>query len=282
VLVKIEHRVCATDIHAAGTAGRSRRRRRSSHYEGVGIVRRVGQRDPACGGDRVAIPWLGWACGHCEYCTGWETLCEHHQNTGYAIDRVGPSMIGSAAYVGKVPRDRSLRGRTADVCGVTCKGGQGPGASLRLGSHLRHGGQHLAMQYARPSPARRWWPSTWSTGNQMAKGWCRVHGQRPRAGPRQRHKELRRGRRDRSPLARRRAGVWIASAGRAHSSSVGLLPKADQAPHFQTVWTDEIVRSIVGRVLIFGRSSKLHAAARPRSCTRLTTGQGHRGGAERA
>ena len=38
-------------------------------------------------GDRVAIPWLGWACGACEYCaSGWETLCEQQRNTGYSVN----------------------------------------------------------------------------------------------------------------------------------------------------------------------------------------------------
>jgi propanol-preferring alcohol dehydrogenase len=38
-------------------------------------------------GDRVAIPWLGSACGHCTYCVaGWETLCESQVNGGYAVD----------------------------------------------------------------------------------------------------------------------------------------------------------------------------------------------------
>ena len=34
-------------------------------------------------GDRVAVPWLGYACGTCRYClTGWETLCLSQRNTG--------------------------------------------------------------------------------------------------------------------------------------------------------------------------------------------------------
>ena len=38
-------------------------------------------------GDRVAIPWLGYACGTCEYCvSGWETLCLEQKNIGYSID----------------------------------------------------------------------------------------------------------------------------------------------------------------------------------------------------
>ena len=38
-------------------------------------------------GDRVALPWLGYACGTCRYCvSGWETLCEKQLNMGYFLD----------------------------------------------------------------------------------------------------------------------------------------------------------------------------------------------------
>src|ERR671939_659031 len=38
-------------------------------------------------GQRVAVPWLGRACGRCEHClSGWETLCEQQINTGYGCD----------------------------------------------------------------------------------------------------------------------------------------------------------------------------------------------------
>ena len=80
---------CHTDIHAAAgdwpvkpappfTPG----------HEGVGIVEKAGPgvslHNP---GDRVALAWLGSACGHRPYCiTGWETLCESQQNSGYSVD----------------------------------------------------------------------------------------------------------------------------------------------------------------------------------------------------
>ena len=53
----------------------------------------------------LAIPWLGWACGECDYCiTGWETLCERQKNTGYGVDGGwGEYALGYASYVGKVP-----------------------------------------------------------------------------------------------------------------------------------------------------------------------------------
>ncbi len=38
-------------------------------------------------GARVGVPWLGGACGHCEFCTtGRENLCAQARFTGYQID----------------------------------------------------------------------------------------------------------------------------------------------------------------------------------------------------
>src|SRR6266567_7125802 len=38
-------------------------------------------------GDRVGVPWLGWTCGSCRYCTsGRENLCPRARFTGYDID----------------------------------------------------------------------------------------------------------------------------------------------------------------------------------------------------
>jgi alcohol dehydrogenase, propanol-preferring len=38
-------------------------------------------------GRRVGVPWLGWTCGVCTYCTsGRENLCDRARFTGYTID----------------------------------------------------------------------------------------------------------------------------------------------------------------------------------------------------
>jgi propanol-preferring alcohol dehydrogenase len=38
-------------------------------------------------GRRLGVPWLGWTCGECRYCsTGRENLCERARFTGYDID----------------------------------------------------------------------------------------------------------------------------------------------------------------------------------------------------
>ena len=38
-------------------------------------------------GDRVGVPWLGWVCGECRFCTsGRENLCVRARFTGYTLD----------------------------------------------------------------------------------------------------------------------------------------------------------------------------------------------------
>jgi alcohol dehydrogenase, propanol-preferring len=38
-------------------------------------------------GQRIGVPWLGWACGECRYClSGRENLCDRARFTGYDID----------------------------------------------------------------------------------------------------------------------------------------------------------------------------------------------------
>ena len=108
VLVKIgASGLCHTDIHAAnGDWPVKPNPPFVPGHEGVGTVQRVGRGvTRVAEGDRVAIPWLGWACGECEYCTtGWETLCERQQNSGYSVDGAWAEYaLAYGAYVGKVP-----------------------------------------------------------------------------------------------------------------------------------------------------------------------------------
>src|ERR1700757_1824781 len=108
ILVKIEASgLCHTDMHAAnGDWPVKPTPPFVPGHEGVGIVQRVGRGGTRVAeGDRIAIPWLGWACGECEYCmTGWETLCERQQSSGYSVDGGWAEYaLASGGYVGKVP-----------------------------------------------------------------------------------------------------------------------------------------------------------------------------------
>ena len=83
VLVRMETcGLCHTDIHAAhGDWPVKPTPPFVPGHEGVGIVEQVGDGVTArTVGDRVAIPWLGHACGRCDHCiSGWETLCEEQR-----------------------------------------------------------------------------------------------------------------------------------------------------------------------------------------------------------
>src|SRR5688572_2358417 len=71
VLVKVEASgLCHTDIHAAhGDWPVKPTLPLVPGHEGVGIVAALGHGVTRLHeGDRIAVPWLGWACGECEHC----------------------------------------------------------------------------------------------------------------------------------------------------------------------------------------------------------------------
>ena len=84
--------LCHTDIHAAhGDWPIKPSPPFIPGHEGVGIVTELAAGEHAVGdrthkvavGDRVAMPWLGYACGCCNYCvSGWETLCHEQEMMG--------------------------------------------------------------------------------------------------------------------------------------------------------------------------------------------------------
>jgi propanol-preferring alcohol dehydrogenase len=79
--------VCRTDLHIVdGELTRPKLPLVLGH-EIVGIVEELGADAPFRLGDRVGVPWLGWTCGVCVYCTtGRENLCDRARFTGYDID----------------------------------------------------------------------------------------------------------------------------------------------------------------------------------------------------
>ena len=99
--------LCHTDIHAAhGDWPVKPSPPCVPGHEGVGIVVELGPGETAVAvGDRVAMPWLGYACGTCEHCvSGWETLCLEQKNTGYSIDGgFGEYAVAYGRYVVAVP-----------------------------------------------------------------------------------------------------------------------------------------------------------------------------------
>ncbi len=99
--------LCHTDIHAAhGDWPVKPTPPFVPGHEGVGIVTGLGEGVSGLAeGDRVAVPWLGYASGACEYCaSGRETLCPNQSNSGYSVDGAYAEFaVADAAFVGKVP-----------------------------------------------------------------------------------------------------------------------------------------------------------------------------------
>jgi propanol-preferring alcohol dehydrogenase len=90
-------------------------------HEGIGIVTELGRDVTARKiGDRVAIAWLGYACGQCRYCIGgWETLCLRQRNSGYSVNGTfAEYAVVSAAFANPVPDGVS----SADAGPLTCAG----------------------------------------------------------------------------------------------------------------------------------------------------------------
>lgn len=157
VLVRMEASgICHTDLHAVrGDWPVKPKPPFIAGHEGIGIVEKVGEGTIRKVGERVAIPWLGDACGHCRYCvSGWETLCLSQQNNGYSVNGgFAHYAVVAGDYVGVVPEAVSSQ----DAAPLTCAGVTTYKAvkvanvqDTELVSIWGIGGLgHLALQYAR-------------------------------------------------------------------------------------------------------------------------------------
>jgi propanol-preferring alcohol dehydrogenase len=80
--------VCRTDLHIADGELSEPKLPLVPGHQIVGTVAGAGEGvERFVPGDRVGVPWLGWTCGECRYCTsGRENLCDRARFTGYDID----------------------------------------------------------------------------------------------------------------------------------------------------------------------------------------------------
>jgi propanol-preferring alcohol dehydrogenase len=149
--------VCHTDLHAANgdwpvkpnlpfIPGHEAIGRVTAVGVGVTIVKE---------GDRVGVPWLYSACGHCEYClTAWETVCPQAQFGGYTKNGgFAEYVLADPNYVAHVPDGLSAVDAAPLICAgiTTYKGiketGAIPGEWVAISGVGGLG--HLAIQYAK-------------------------------------------------------------------------------------------------------------------------------------
>lgn len=104
-------------------------------------------------GDRVGIPWLGWTCGTCIFCTsGRENLCDRARFTGYDIDGgYAEYTVADARFC--FPIDRSYS--DVEAAPLLCAGLIGyrslnaAGDGVRLGLYGFGASAHIVAQVAR-------------------------------------------------------------------------------------------------------------------------------------
>lgn len=158
VAVRIEASgLCHTDVHAArGEWPVKPEPPFVPGHEGVGVVTATGPGNMhgLAVGDRVAMPWLAYACGDCRYCnSGRETLCPDQLNMGYSMDGCFAEVaIGNARHLVRVPDGID----SAEAAPLTCAGVttykavkvSGAESSSLIAVFGAGGLGHLAVQYA--------------------------------------------------------------------------------------------------------------------------------------
>jgi propanol-preferring alcohol dehydrogenase len=158
VLIEVETSgICHTDIHAShGDWPTKPTPPFIPGHEVIGRVVRLGAGVTRLSeGQRVAVPWLGWACGSCEYCaSGRETLCPQQRITGYTVNGgYAQFLLGESDYVVPVPDGID----PLDAAPLTCAGVttykalkvSGARPSDLVAVYGIGGLGHLAVQYAK-------------------------------------------------------------------------------------------------------------------------------------
>jgi alcohol dehydrogenase, propanol-preferring len=149
--------VCHTDLHAAhGDWPVKPTLPFIPGHEAIGLVAAVGSGVTIVKeGDRVGVPWLYSACGHCEYClTGRETVCAEAQFGGYTKNGgFAEYLLADPNYVAYVPAGLAPTDAAPLICaGVTTYKGiketeARPGEWIAISGVGGLG--HLAIQYAK-------------------------------------------------------------------------------------------------------------------------------------
>ena len=146
--------VCRTDLHLIDNELPNARTPIVPGHEIIGRVAAVGPGVERPGlGERVGIPWLGWTCGTCAYCTsGRENLCPNARFTGCQIDGgFADYTLADARFCFAIPPAFS----DVHAAPLMCAGLIGyrslrmAGEARRLGLYGFGAAAHIAAQVAR-------------------------------------------------------------------------------------------------------------------------------------
>ena len=146
--------VCRTDLHIVDGDLPALNHPVVPGHEIVGRVAEIGPGvDTLKIDDRVGIPWLGWTCGQCGYCTsGRENLCDEARFTGYQLSGgYAEDVIADSRYCFSLPDGYS----DTEAAPLLCAGLIGyralvmAGDAQRLGIYGFGAAAHIVAQVAR-------------------------------------------------------------------------------------------------------------------------------------
>jgi alcohol dehydrogenase, propanol-preferring len=155
--------VCRTDLHVVDGELPGIVLPRVPGHEIVGRITGIGPGVEGWRiGDRIGVPWLGWACGECEACRrGEENLCPAARFTGYQLDGgFATEALADARFALAIP-DRYADAAAAPLLcagligwralkAAAAAGASGPpGPAPRLGLYGFGAAAHIVAQVAR-------------------------------------------------------------------------------------------------------------------------------------
>ena len=145
--------VCRTDLHIVDGELTHPKLPLVPGHQIVGTVTAAGPGVTAHRvGDRVGVPWLGWTCGVCRYCTsGRENLCDRAKFTGYDIDGgYAQFTVADERYAFALPADYPDLQAAPLLCAglIGYRSLRMTGDAHRLGLYGFGGAAHLIAQVA--------------------------------------------------------------------------------------------------------------------------------------
>lgn len=145
--------VCRTDLHVVDGELPDGVLPIVPGHEIVGEVVACGAGVVIAPGTRMGVPWLGWTCGHCEFCrSGRENLCDGARFTGYQLDGgYAQHVLADARYCFELPAAMDDVHAAPLLCAglIGYRSWRMAGPGKRLGLYGFGAAAHIVIQVAR-------------------------------------------------------------------------------------------------------------------------------------
>ncbi|MCY3606648.1 MAG: zinc-dependent alcohol dehydrogenase family protein [Gammaproteobacteria bacterium] len=145
--------VCRTDLHLVDGELPDPSLPIVPGHEAVAIAEEVGSEVVSIrAGQRFGVPWLGWTCGECRYCSeGRENLCESAQFTGFhRHGGYAEGILADARYCVPIPESYSDEHAAPLLCAglIGYRSWKLAGPAERLGIYGFGAAAHIVAQVA--------------------------------------------------------------------------------------------------------------------------------------